>query len=338
MKQILYVRVIFVCTFLMMTVVGCGNQDLDTKKRNPSDPSPANYDVDGQSPNDKSPTNNDTSNDDTPNDRTTPTPEPTPEPTPPTNAKFDWRQVIKLDKIPTYAFSGNSFGSATYRDIMEHTPASQRFLTSGRSTQAHESQHGLVSVMRNATRVDDGFFYFEAGTGAYVLQPKKVMAKVKDYVGARFKQEARDRYDLYLVKQATSWPEVLYLFDEWNAYVATARTSIELVQAGQWDNENSDPFDGLADFLYFCSAAVVTLHDLDPTFIEQNIQFKATYAMLVEQSQKLISEGTKINLFKNSVSLRRVEMLKRDDESARIRKTLEAYMGREWYDAFMKPL
>ncbi|MCX6117298.1 MAG: hypothetical protein NT027_07140 [Proteobacteria bacterium] len=254
---------------------------------------------------------------------------------PGSSTSFDWRQHIKLDDVPTYSFAGNTFGSKIFKDIMEHTPSSQRFLTSGRSTQAHESQHGLVSIMRNATREDDGFFYYENGKGSYVVQPKKVMAKVKDYIGPKFRQEAKSRYDLYLVQQATSWPEVLYLFDEWNAYVATSRSAIELVESGQWDNGNSDPFDGLADFLYFCSASIMALQEYDPQYLEKNTQFKATYAMLVEQSQKYIAEGTKLNLFKNSVSLRRLEMLKRDEESAKIRKTMETYMGSEWFAQFM---
>ncbi|MCX6116124.1 MAG: hypothetical protein NT027_01170 [Proteobacteria bacterium] len=245
---------------------------------------------------------------------------------------YDWKKDVTFSDVPTFDFSGADFGSVFYKDIMQHTPSNERFsMISARSTEAHESLHGLNNAMRNRTKQDDGFFYFENGKGVYVPQPKKVMAKVKDYVGPNFKAIASSRYSLYLITQVKDWPEVLYLFDEWSAYIGTARSSIEMANAGQWDKGNADPIDGLADFLYFCSASIVALKDHDPQSLETNKQLKAAFAMLAEQSAHYIKVASKMTThWPTSDGEKRFQMLQSDAENEKIRSMLKTYMGADW--------
>jgi hypothetical protein len=181
--------------------------------------------------------------------------------------------------------------------------------------------------MRNLTPVDDGFFYFENGQGAYVLQPKKIMGKVRNYVAPNFRTASKDRYDLYLVKQASNWPDVLYLFDEWNAYIAGARSTVEMIRANQWDKTDSDPFDGLADFLYFCSASILALKEFDPEYLKTNEQFKAVFSMLTEQSVYWIEESKKMPEFKNSRGPKKLKMQQEDAENQALRNALVNYLN-----------
>lgn len=245
-------------------------------------------------------------------------------------SSFDWRKEIVLSDVPTFTFTGDHHGSAYYLDIMQHTPKEELFTGQGASTEAHETLHGLVNSMRNKTSDDDGFFYFENGKGAYVLQPKKVSSKVKDYVGTNFKTEAQLNYKTYLVDQPAQWPDVLYLFDEWNGYVATARTAVEMQNAGKWDNQNADPLMGLSDFLYFGCAAVTALKDHDPEYLQQNKQFKAMFAMMAEMSIQWIDAGQKTTKWPTSAGPKRLQMLRTDAENEKIRATIKEFMGVDW--------
>jgi hypothetical protein len=59
-----------------------------------------------------------------------------------------------------------------------------------------------------------------------------------------------------------------------------------MVASGQWDHQNADPIEGLADFVYFGAVVVAGLQELDPDYFKSNKPFKVAYAMLVEESLK----------------------------------------------------
>lgn len=244
---------------------------------------------------------------------------------------FDWKTNAKLSEVPTYPFTGNDYGSEFYRDIMTHTPPRERFLTDGSSTQAHESLHGLHNAMRNITGEKDAFFYYRDGKGIYIKEPVENSRDIKNHIGESFKQLASSRYQLYLITQAASWTNTLYIFDEWGAYIGTTRSAIESLRAGKWDaSGNSDPIEGLADFMYFCSAAILSIKNVDPNYLTQQTQFKAGYAMIMEESVKWANEARKESLWKSSKAWGKIQNLQTAADAAKVRAAVKELMGPAW--------
>jgi hypothetical protein len=244
---------------------------------------------------------------------------------------YDWKAFAKLSDVPTYPFSGNDYGSEFYRDIMNHTAPRDRYLTDVSSTQAHESLHGMHAAMRNITRDKDAFFYYQGGKGIYVIEPKENSSDIKNHIGASFKQLAPTRYKTYLIDQVVSWTNTLYIFDEWSAYIATTRSAVESYRAGKWNPAgNSDPVEGLADFMYFCSAAILSIKNVDPSYLAQNTQFKAAYAMIMEESVKWVNEAKKESIWQNSKAWAKVQNLQTASDAAQVRAAVKDLMGAAW--------
>ena len=241
---------------------------------------------------------------------------------------YSWRENIKLTDVPVSDFSGRDYGSAFYRDVMTHTPSSARDFQAGPSTHCHETMHGLQNAMYNKTSDRDFFFYLENGKGAYVVNPVDNLVDVKNHIGASYKQLASSRYQLYLVTQPQSWKETLYIFDEWNAYVGTTRSAYEIKKAGQWDNSNSDPIEGLADFMYFCSASILSIKNADPNYLSTNKQFKAAFAMLMEQS--VLWMNTAKTEWPASSAFSKLQNLQTSADAKPVRDAVKELMGDAW--------
>lgn len=244
---------------------------------------------------------------------------------------FDWRAVAKLSEVPTYPFSGNDYGSEFYKDIMSHTAPRDRYLTDVSSTQAHESLHGLHAAMRNITREKDAFFYHRDGKGIYIVEPVENGKDIKNHIGASFRQLAAMRYKTYLIDQVVSWTNTLYIFDEWVAYIATTRSAVESFRAGKWNSAgNSDPIEGITDFMYFCSAAILSIKNVDSNYLAQNTQFKAGYAMIMEESMKWVNEARKETIWKNSKAWSKLQNLQTAPDAVQVRNAVKELMGAAW--------
>jgi hypothetical protein len=247
------------------------------------------------------------------------------------SADYDYRKDIVFTDVASYAFSGTDYGSVFYKDVMTHTPAGERDFQTGPSTHAHETLHGLHNAMRNRTRQKDAFFYLENGKGSYVIEPIENSRDVKNHIGASFRQLSASRYNLYLVEQARSWTNTLYFFDEWNAYVGTTRSAVEIQRAGRWNPaDNADPIEGLVDFMYYCSASILSIKNVDPQYLATNKQFKATYAMIMEESVKWMNEARKESIWSGSKAWIKMQNFQTAADGANVRKAIKDLMGDAW--------
>lgn len=242
---------------------------------------------------------------------------------------FDWRAHIQLSDVRATGFSGRDFGSPYYRDVMGH--AVRKITGYSAMTNAHETNHMLSSEVRNATSDADNTVYLENGKAALVLEPKMSSTLIKTYVPP-FIRSKSSRYQLYLVEQTAHWPEVLYQFDEWSAYRTDSRVAMEVDKAGQFDAAAQNEvcvMDGTIDFLYFASAAVHALRLNEPEYLRTNVQFKAAYAMLAEQSMEYYNYGRGNRNFDCNASIFVDHFVNSPDNDA-IRATLRDWMGSGW--------
>ena len=242
---------------------------------------------------------------------------------------YRWQDHLQLSDVGDRGWSGNNFGSAYYKDVMSH--ASRKITGYSAMTNAHETNHMLNNEVRNATGEKDNTIYLDNGKAALVLEPKMNSGKIRNYLPEFVKKKASSRYQTYLVNQTSSWPEVLYQFDEWGAYRTDARVVDELVKAGTFDQARQGEvctLDGAIEFMYFGSAAVQALKVNEPDYLQYE-QFKAGYALLAEQTMEYFKKYAGDQKFDCSATPI-FDHFRDSSENKEIRETLREWLGAQF--------
>jgi hypothetical protein len=249
---------------------------------------------------------------------------------------YDWKQEALLATVNGNKNNYDNFGSDRFEDILGHGKPDFR---DNPATTAHETLHGIHSVMRGATAVFDTFIYYRQGTGLYVKEPKANLQDVRNHIGASFRKLSQSKYDLYLIQQSSDWPNTLYLFDEWAAYIASAATAIEAQAAGRWTstfaNKNSDPIEGVSEFAYFCSAAILSIKNIDPDYLKHTKQFKAAFAMNMEESVRWLNRAKSDPFWQRSRAFEKFENLRIAADAEPVRNAVRELMGPGWTQRVM---
>lgn len=162
----------------------------------------------------------------------------------------------------------------------------------GRSTNVHETVHGINNILRNQYKKDyskniNGFY---AGEGyAIILEnPKLTLRDILPYIPDVVRGY---RYDLYFVKQLGDWNDTpTYPIDEWSAYIAGAECAVDDTNNGL-SIQKSDYVSGALEFSIYCTALAMAVKDKDINYWNNNIQFKNTIQYFLIKSEKIFSEG-----------------------------------------------
>ena len=105
----------------------------------------------------------------------------------------------------------------------------------GRSTNAHETGHGIHSYLRNKYTAELGKrvngFYGLSGRGIIVQEPNIRKSQVNRFIPSSVRGY---RFPLYLERQK-EWDDTpLYIYDEWNAYVLGGKCCVDDYQARRY--------------------------------------------------------------------------------------------------------
>lgn len=283
-------------------------------------------------------------------------------------AGYDPRRSIHLVSIAAHPWDGDDAGSAHFRDVMEHTTPRSRWTKPdvSPSTIGHETHHGLVAENEIRGDAPADFFYFERGFGAYVPSPRqglRLLRKQADgtpvytpdahtnlrharaFLSDGAKKLTASRYQTYLADQDRETYSVLYLFDEWNAYLAGAQIAIETYAAGYYapfleDKVNPDGshsritnigvLDGMIDFLYFSSAGVLALAESEPEYLRTNEQLRAVYALFAEETMRRFDAGNEIGLFRSVHAVKVLDDFRTSPANQPMRDYLTGWLGAEF--------
>ena len=271
---------------------------------------------------------------------------------------YDPRAAMVVATIAAQPWDGDDLGSAHYRDVMTHTGAEHRFTSAdaGPTTIGHETHHGLQWERRRWSEPQAAFFYFARGFGTFVESPRLSerllrteadgtpvytadahtnAAHVRDFLPAGAKQHAAGRYQTYLLDATHATQGVLYLFDEWNAYLASARMAIELERAGYYQRTadsgtRTDALDGMVDFLYFSSAGLLALDQREPGYVAGSAALRALYGAFAEETVELLVDGGELRRFQGFHAHLLMEHFKSSTENEPIRRRLRSWLGAPW--------
>lgn len=237
---------------------------------------------------------------------------------------YDWEKHIKFVDVPEYQFSGNTYGSAHYRDVMTHVK--EPYLQGGALTAVHESHHFLLHENDGRTPAQDKFVYHRAGQGTFYLEPKTKTVEVEAHLPQSIIQMAK-LYKTYIQSRPTqSLGE--NIVDEWQAYIAESISLIEATNAGA-PMPNDSVEGGAAEFLYFNAVALQVLYEKEPEHLKKD-NVKAIFAMLAEKSRWIHDHLGKDNQLQSSHTKEVFEHLQSHPDSLAVRKALIGIFGAKW--------
>ncbi len=276
---------------------------------------------------------------------------------------YDWRPELKKYTVQTRAWS-NARPDAQLeyvKDVMGATPdpwqpESTEATENGQpttikpstATWVHETTHGIHANISNANfkgnnnRVQS--IYIEKGVGAIFPEVGIPKTQTAQYIAPQVQQMA-SRFKQYVSNDKVGSPlgangqvlsvgDATYLFDEWGAYINGSRAAVDMVQAGVWNDGNTDEVDGIMDFLYFCSAVTTMIDEKNPQYFasEAGKPYKAAFALEAERSAKYLALGLKIPQFSgfHAGQLFQIFRSGNDPQTAKIRSSLVKIFGKGW--------
>jgi len=162
----------------------------------------------------------------------------------------------------------------------------------GRSTNAHETVHGINNILRNRykknLKKNVNAFYAGARKGIIVDNPKLTIRDIIPFIPEVVKGY---RFKLYFIEQLGAWDDVpTYPMDEWSAYIAGAECAVDDYERGL-TAEKSDCVSGALEFSIYCTALSMAIKERDPDFWKNNIQFKHTMKYYLIKSEKVFFKG-----------------------------------------------
>lgn len=166
----------------------------------------------------------------------------------------------------------------------------------GRSTNVHETVHGINSRIRNSFKIkykkNLNGFYAGAGKGLIVDNPP---IKIRDIVPFIPEVVRGYRYNLYFVQQLGDWDDVpTYPIDEWSAYIAGAECAVDDATRDIKLKERSDSVSGSLEFSIYCAALALTVKNKCPDYWSENEQFKNVIKYYLIKSEKVFFEGKEL--------------------------------------------
>lgn len=187
---------------------------------------------------------------------------------------------------------------SVYGDVLSHSEEAPFGDQHGRSTNAHETGHGIHSYLRQKHRIQgkrvNGFYVLE-GRGVIIEEPNMRKSHINKFVPQNLRAY---RFNLYLEKQV-EWDDTpLYIYDEWNAYVLGGKCNVDDVENGRHKGQWSDGVSGCLEFSIYAIALCMAVKEHDPAYWESNKQFRDFTIWNLRESQKTYMAGHTMKEFK----------------------------------------
>jgi hypothetical protein len=195
-------------------------------------------------------------------------------------------------KVPVFR---KSESGTVYGDVLSHSQETPFGDRAGRATNVHETAHGIHAYLRNKSGSGVNAFYGLEGRGIIIEEPKIR----KSYVNKFVPQNLRSyRYALYLDGQKEWDDSPLYICDEWNAYVLGGKCNVDDVQNGRYKGAWSDGVSGCLDFSIYSIALSMAIQKGDPSYWENNKQFRSFMIWNLREAYKTYMLGRRMEQFK----------------------------------------
>lgn len=181
-----------------------------------------------------------------------------------------------------------------YNEILSYSKQKPFGDEHGRSTNVHETVHGINNELRNFYKTklkkQINAFYAGAGKSIVIKDPSLTLRDIIPYIPSVLRGY---RYNLYFVKQIGDWNDVpTYPMDEWSAYIAGAECAVD-----DFDRkipiEKSDYVSGSLEFSIYCTSLALAVKNKDPEYWKNHEQFKNAMQYFLIKSERIFFKGKK---------------------------------------------
>jgi hypothetical protein len=180
-----------------------------------------------------------------------------------------------------------------YQDVLSHSVEKPFGNAHGRSTNVHESAHGIHATYRNMytsqLKERHNALYFLNGKIALVKEPDFLISDIKNNVPQSLKSY---RFQLYFTDQLKYWNDrPIYVLDEWTAYICGGEAAIDDYARGIKVDVGTDEVSGCLDFSIYSVALYITAKQRAKDYLENNPQLKRVIYYNLERASRTFLEG-----------------------------------------------
>lgn len=225
--------------------------------------------------------------------------------------------------IPIYR---QNSGKTIFDDVMRHSKDEPFGNEYGRSTNVHETVHGINSYLRQkhwtAKNKVNGL-YAGDGKGIVLKEPNIKMQHIVPFIPNSLQSY---RFKLYFIEQIKDWNDFpTYPMDEWVAYIFGGISAID-DHKNKIITEKSDAVSGCLDFSIYCTALCMAIKQNDNKYWEEYPQFKLTVLFFLKKAEKAFFTGH--NIFKFPEQEMLLQNLRTNSDAIEVRKfLLEEFNG-----------
>jgi hypothetical protein len=188
------------------------------------------------------------------------------------------------------------FGSEDfYSQVMNYAvqPYTQ---SSFRSTNAHETGHGIHATLRNNKMRETAFkenisgFFLGGGRYIYLYEPNIKLSSVSGYLPDSLKGR---RHNLYLRDQTRYFEtRPLYILDEYACYILGAKVCVDDLENNRFRNQpGHDGVSGCFEFSIYAIALVKAIEDQDPDYFIREPRFLDFIKYQIQESHRTFNRG-----------------------------------------------
>lgn len=239
--------------------------------------------------------------------------------------------VPKFVDVPVFRSTGET--ETVYNDVLSHSFIVPFGNEHGRSTNVHETAHGIHSYLRNkynsGRKKRVNCFYVLEGRGVIVEEPNIRKSQINKFVPESLRSY---RFKTYLQEQK-SWDDIpLYIFDEWVAYVLGGKCNIDDVNQGNHKDGWKDGVSGTLDFSIYAVATAMAIHEHDHEYWETNQQFKDFTIWMLRESCETFKKGRDMEEFRWQKQEDLLRKFLTSSESEPMRKFIKEHLDGIWLD------
>lgn len=230
---------------------------------------------------------------------------------------------IKVEKVKTAP------EDSVYGDVMSHSHEAPFGDAHGRSTNVHETSHGINSWIRNKNTGN------KRVNGFYVLQDRGILIdemKFRKSQIAKFvpKKLRSFRFSMYVTGQE-AWDDTpSYILDEWVCYVNGAKCNVEDVQKGKYRGEWTDGVSGALEFSIYSVAFAMAVESNEPQSFSEHLRSFLIWEL--RQSEQVFIVGRKMDKFKWDKQDVLLHDLLTSSEAEPMRKFIKDKLDGVWLD------
>ena len=237
---------------------------------------------------------------------------------------------LEIDFVEVPVYGAILTNDSVFADVINHSKTTP-FSGESRSTNAHETAHGIHNVLRNEysavlKRKVNGFYILQ-GRGVIVEEPKIKKSHINYFIPANLRSYRWKNY----FEESKDWEDrPLYILDEFSAYIIGAKVGIDDVKNKRHTDKWHDGVSGCLEFSIYTIGLCIAVQNGDVEYWDNNIQFRNFVNMQLHEANVSFIEGCKMEEFKSKRQDLLLHELLYSEEADHYRHMLHKYFNDAW--------